>query len=77
MIKTTLVSQSNNLPMYISNNYIGVELEVLVYAKDEINNNMVEKVKNAARFKGLFTETEATQFDQYLKQARSEWDRDI
>jgi hypothetical protein len=32
---------------------------------------------NASRFKGLLTNEEAEKYHQYIKQARSEWDRDI
>lgn len=32
---------------------------------------------NAARFKGLLTSEEANSFHIYLRQARSEWERDI
>jgi hypothetical protein len=35
------------------------------------------KPNNASRFKGLLTNEEAEKYHQYLKQARSEWDRDI
>jgi hypothetical protein len=33
--------------------------------------------KNASRFKGLLTNEEANKYHTYLKQARSEWERDI
>ena len=32
---------------------------------------------NASRFKGLLTREEADKYHSYLKQARSEWERDI
>ena len=35
------------------------------------------KTNNASRFEGLLTAQEADKYDQYLKNARSEWDRDI
>jgi len=35
------------------------------------------QTKDASRFKGLLTPEEAEKYDKYLKQARSEWDRDI
>ena len=39
---------------------------------------VLEKPKNnAARFKGLLTNEEAMSYHTYLKQARSEWERDI
>ena len=45
-------------------------LKELIVAKQVKNND-------ASRFKGLLTNEEADKYDQYLKNARSEWDRDI
>jgi len=49
-----------------------------LYAVDEL----VEEEKkatpnNAARFKGIFTKEEGERFNDYIKQARNEWDRDF
>lgn len=84
MIKTIVIPQNNQLQLTIPNSYIGKEIEVLLYAKEELEKE-IEKVEdkqpvktnNAARFKGLLTSEEADEFHIYLKQARSEWDRDI
>jgi hypothetical protein len=52
-----------------------------ITAQHEDLKKMIEKkipqTNNASRFKGLLTSEEAEKYDQYLKQARSEWDRDI
>ena len=56
---------------------MGKEIEVLLYAKDELTDEKTPKRNNAARFKGLLTKEDAEKYHQYLKQARSEWERDI
>ena len=43
----------------------------------ELVGEKIQKTNNASRFKGLLTNEEAKMYDKYLKQARSEWDRDI
>jgi len=52
-----------------------------ITAKHEDLKELIEeknvKPNNAARFKGLLTDEEADKYHVYLKQARSEWDRDI
>ena len=77
MIKTVVTPRNNNIQLSVPNSYIGKEIEVLLYARDEINEEKPVKINNAARFKGLLTQEEAEKYHQYLKQARSEWDRDI
>ena len=83
MIKTIVIPQNNQLQLTIPNSYIGKEIEVLLYAKEELEEEIEKiedkpvKINNAARFKGLLTSKEADDFHIYLKQARSEWDRDI
>lgn len=77
MIKTIVIPQNNDLHLLIPNSYIGKEIEVLLYAKDELVEEKTTKTNNAARFKGLLTNEEADKYHAYLKQARSEWDRDL
>ena len=77
MIKTVVTPHNNNIQLAIPNSYIGKEIEVLLYARDELNEGKETRINNSARFKGLLTKEEAEKYHQYLKQARSEWDRDI
>ncbi len=77
MIRTVITPDNNNIQLSVPNSYIGKEIEVLLFAKDELKEENITKVKNASRFKGLLTKDEGAQFHQYLKQARTEWDRDI
>jgi len=56
------------------------EWKNLVAKHHDLKKLMEEKApqtNNASRFKGLLTNDEAEKYDKYLKQARSEWDRDI
>ena len=77
MIKTIVTPLNNNILLTIPASYIGKEIEVLFYATDELKEQENTPKNNAARFKGLLTKDEAEKYHQYLKQARSEWDRDI
>jgi len=79
MIKTIVVPLDNKLYLSIPNSYIGKEIEVLLYAKDELVEEKEKntKINNVARFKGLLTDEEAEKYHAHLKQARTEWDRDI
>lgn len=43
----------------------------------ELMEDEAPQINNASRFKGLLTNEEAAKYDDYLKQARTEWDRNI
>ena len=77
MIKTSVIPKNNSLYLTIPNSYVGKEIEVLLYSKDELLNQKPDKDANAARFKGLLTNEEADKYHSYLKQARNEWDREL
>ena len=77
MIKTVATPQNNNLFVAIPNSYVGKEIEVLVYSREELTEEKIVVPNNVARFKGLLTDDEAAKYHLYLQQARSEWDRDI
>ncbi|MFM9838201.1 MAG: hypothetical protein ACKVOQ_08055 [Cyclobacteriaceae bacterium] len=77
MIKTVVIPENNDLHLTLPNSYIGKEIEVLLYSKEEVSEGKNENKKDAARFKGLLTNEEADKFHVCLKQARNEWDRDI
>jgi hypothetical protein len=77
MIKTVVTPESNTLHLSIPNDYIGKEIEVLLYSKDELVKETTTNRNNAARFKGLLTNEEASKYHAYLKQVRNEWSRDI
>jgi hypothetical protein len=77
MIKTVVIPQNNDLHLSIPNSYIGKEVEVLLYTKEELKEEIIPHTNNVSRFKGLLTQEEAEKYHQYLKQARNEWDRDI
>ncbi len=77
MIKTIVTPQNNSLLLAIPNKYIGKEIEILFYAKEEVIEQTAKNINDASRYKGLLTDAEANKFDTYLKKARSEWDRDL
>lgn len=76
MIKTIITPLNNTVQLSIPSKYIGKEIEVLVYSKDELVEENTTK-GNAARFKGLLTPEDANKYNQHLNQVRNEWNRDI
>ncbi len=77
MVRTLLTPQQQDIFIHIPQKYVGKQIEVLMYAVDELAEEKIAKPNQASRFKGLLTSEEADKFHSHLKQARSEWDRDI
>jgi hypothetical protein len=77
MIKTIVTPQNNNLYLVIPNNYIGREIEVLLYAKDELQEEKVKPKKTMADFNGILSENDYQSLKTQTEQARTEWNRDI
>ncbi len=67
MIKTVVIPQNNLLHLAIPNNYIGKEIEILLYSKDELAEETPQLASNnVARFKGLLTGEEADKYNRYF-----------
>jgi hypothetical protein len=77
MVKTVITPQNNTVVIAVPNGYIGKEIEVLLFSKDELTEEVKGKTSNSVRFKGLLTTEEGERFEEYLKQVRNEWDRGI
>jgi hypothetical protein len=77
MIKTVVIPKDNNLNLAIPNSYIGKEIEVLAYAKDELNIEKSSPRKSMADFCGVLSDSEYNELKSHTEQARQEWNRDI
>ena len=77
MIRTIVTPHTNNLYLVIPNNYIGKEIEVLLYAKDELQEEKVNPKKTMANFSGIISENDYQSLKTHTEQARKEWTRDI
>ena len=76
MIKTSVIPKNNSLKLAIPDNYIGKEVEVLLYLKDEVN---VESKSDASitNFAGILSEEDYQSLKSHVAEARSSWNRDI
>lgn len=76
MVKTVVTPKNNSIYLDIPDNYIGREIEVLLYAKDELQEENVKpkKIKLSDKYRGVFSEEDAKSFNEHTQQMRSEWD---
>jgi cytochrome c553 len=77
MIKTIVTPQNSSLYLVIPNYYIGREIEVLLYAKDELDQEKTKPKKTMADFAGVLSEQDYQSLKSHTEQARKEWNRDI
>jgi len=77
MIKTILTPQNNNVYLSIPNNYIGKEIEILLYAKEELTTNKPKEKKKFSDFNGILSEDDYKSLKSNSEQAREQWKRDI
>jgi hypothetical protein len=77
MIKTIVTPQNNSLHLVIPNNYVGREIEVLLYAKDELEEEKIKPKKTMADFTGILSENDYQSLKSHTEQGRKEWNRDI
>ena len=77
MIKTIVTPKNNSLYLEIPNNYIGREIEVLLYAKDELEEEKIKPKKSMANFAGVLSEHDYQLLKSHTEKARIEWNRDI
>ena len=76
MVRTIITPIQKNILIEVPQNYVGKQIEVLLYAVDELEKK--ESVKNnAADFRGIFSKEEGAKFNEYIKQSRDEWERNI
>ena len=77
MVRTLLTPQQQNISILVPQNYVGRQIEVLLFPVDELEEQQTPKPNNAAKYKGVLSKEEGEKFNQYIRQARSEWDRDF
>ena len=70
MIKTIVTPQNNKLSLSIPDSYVGKEIEVLLYAKDELVEEKAKPKKSMADFSGVLSESDYQSLKEHTEQAR-------
>lgn len=77
MIRAIIRPDNTDIHISIPDDYVGRNLEVLLFATDEPRGMEEEKVNTMAPFRGVLSAEEADQLLEYVKKSRAEWNRDI
>ncbi len=78
MIHTILTPSNTDLHLSIPKDYVGKQIEILLYTSDEGKEKKVSKKKNR-KLRGTLklSDKQYKDFQQHTKNIRSEWDRSI
>ena len=77
MVKTIVTPKNNSLTLEIPNSYIGKEIEVIFYSKEEVLGNKILEKSEISSFRGIINDTEYQALKSHTEQARKEWNRNI
>ena len=76
MLRTILVPKSNTLDIKIPDSYIGKEVEILLYTKEEVTLD-IEKPKTMADFWGKLSDETAKDLNKLTEAGRNEWENKV
>lgn len=78
MIRTVITpTQTNyNVALVFPEDYLGEELEVIVFKKQEgwVIEKKLNPIKLSDKYRGVFTKEDAKSFNDHTQQMRKEWD---
>jgi hypothetical protein len=74
MIKTIVTPQNNNLCLSIPDSYIGKEIEILLYAKEELAEEKINPKKTMKDFWGIISDETADELHKEVKESRKGWE---
>lgn len=80
MQRTFITPTNTTINLNIPVSYIGKQVEVLVYAVDELNNINPSEIKTKRKpsdFAGAISKERATELLQMIEVGKVEWERDI
>ncbi|MFQ3576827.1 MAG: hypothetical protein SNJ77_10370 [Cytophagales bacterium] len=78
MIRTFITpTQSNyNVALVLPEDYLGEELEVIIFKKQEglVTEKKPNPIKLSDKYRGVFSKEDAKSFNEHTQQTRKEWD---
>jgi hypothetical protein len=77
MIRTTIIPKNTKLYLSIPKDFIGKQVEVLLFTTDEIKEDSFKNNISSLRGKLNLSNEQYSNFHQYLNDSRNEWSRDI
>jgi hypothetical protein len=76
MVRTIITPDNTKVNLSIPPDYVGRKIEVLYYPVDELIEEKSLTTKNMSLFRGILSEEEGNELQEYVKKSREEWERD-
>ena len=76
MIRTTIIPDNHNVSLLIPDDYIGEQIEVLIFKTEEAHSLKKEEQPlqlKPSQLRGFLSEDTAKAMQEYVTQSRSEW----
>jgi hypothetical protein len=79
MIRTIITPKKQDVSIHVPENYIGKQIEVLMYDIDELKQNDAERKKKPSQFRGQLNLSDEQYLDlqSHIRNIRDEWERNI
>ncbi len=79
MIRTKVTPEHQDISIHIPQDYVGKQIEVLLYAIDELQEEKQVEGKKPSDFRGKLklSDEQYIDFQNHVKNIRDEWKRDI
>ncbi|HEX3385392.1 MAG TPA: hypothetical protein VHS53_09400 [Mucilaginibacter sp.] len=77
MVRTIITPDKTDVHLSIPPNYVGRQIEVMYYPVDELTEEKQLTTKTMSAFKGILSEAEGNELQEYVRKSREEWDRGI
>jgi len=80
MVKTRMIPKTRTVTFEVPQSYVGHELEILAYSNSDLVESGIGEEPNGKKllkYIGILSKERTEEMQEHVKQARSEWDRDI
>jgi hypothetical protein len=71
MIKTIIIPKNNHIDLIVPDNYIGKEIEILLYSKEEVASE--KSTKSMKDFWGKLSDITSNDLQKQVVEGRNEW----
>ena len=74
MIRTLITPQQQNISIVVPQSYVGKQIEVLLYAIDELTEEKTKPKKTMADFWGSISDETAAELHKNVEESRNSWE---
>jgi hypothetical protein len=77
MLRTIITPVTTQVNLSIPKEYLGKEVEILLFSTDETEKKQPVKKMQWQKYKGILSARRAKEMQKYVEKSRKEWERNI